>query len=190
MVANLFRCVRGSGGDRDDWASLVEDPSWSSSEIKQYLMKHQTLEPFDEKIPDRSTMPLADSFRGTEGPVQTSSNDSRLPIEDHVINAAEEITALHKKPLDQWSGDQIGFFSGLGTVVGTGPEKDKRNYAACVHFERNKRKPNLKVLCKTFATGVILENKTATGLTFTHGGQIHKVAVEKEVILSGGVFAT
>ena len=156
--------------------------------MKQYFRKHQTLEPFDDNIKDRSTMPFVGSNHGNEGPVRTSFNDWRLPLEDDVIKAADEATGMTNKPTDPWSGDHIGFFNTLGSVVRRGPNRGKRSYAARGYFEPNKGRQNLKVLCEALATNVEIEGSTVRGVTFIHDGQKHTVKVNKEVILCGGTF--
>jgi choline dehydrogenase-like flavoprotein len=156
--------------------------------MKHYFRKHQTLEPFDETITDRSTMPFVGENHGNEGPVRTSFNDWRLPLEDDVIRAADEATGMTKKPTDPWSGDHIGFFNTLGSIVRRGPNRGKRSYAARGYYEPNKGRSNLRVLCEALATNVELEGSTAKGVSFIHGGQKHTVKVNKEVILCGGVF--
>jgi choline dehydrogenase-like flavoprotein len=125
---------------------------------------------------------------GTEGPVRTSFNDWRLPLEDDVIKAADEATGMTRKPTDPWSGDHIGFFNTLGSVVRNGPNRGKRSYAARGYFEPNKGRPNLKILCEALATNIELEGSTAKGVSFMHGDQKHTVKVNKEVILCGGAF--
>jgi hypothetical protein len=54
MRLTHHRYARGSNQDYDDWAALADDPSWSHSEMIQYMRKHQTLEPIDEGITDVS----------------------------------------------------------------------------------------------------------------------------------------
>ncbi|KIW85204.1 hypothetical protein Z517_00594 [Fonsecaea pedrosoi CBS 271.37] len=183
---NYMMYVRGSDQDYDDWAELANDPSWSSAQMKQYMRKHQTLEPVDERITDRSTMPFVGENHGTSGPVRTSFNDFRLPIEDDVIKAADHVTGFDKKPLDPWSGDHIGFFNTLGAVARTGPNKGMRSYAARGYFQPNEHRPNLKVVTEALVARVILENKRATGVEFVHSGQRHTVKAKREVIVCGG----
>ena len=150
------------------------------------MRKHQTLEPIDERITERSTMPFVGENHGTDGPVRTSFNDFRLPIEDDVIHAADHATGLDKKPMDPWSGDHIGFYNTLGAVARTGPNKGKRSYAARGYFQPAEHRPNLKVITESLVSRVIIENKKATGVEFTHNGQKHSVKAKREVIVSGG----
>jgi choline dehydrogenase-like flavoprotein len=52
---NYMMYVRGSEQDYDDWAALAGDQSWSWKHFKEYMRKHQTLEPFADSVTDRST---------------------------------------------------------------------------------------------------------------------------------------
>ncbi|KAJ5880682.1 Dehydrogenase citC [Penicillium subrubescens] len=183
---NYMMYVRGSRQDYDDWAELVDDKGWSADTMQQYMRKHQTLEPYDEAITDRSTMPFVGEFHGTSGPVRTSFNDSILPIENDVIKACDEVTGFTKKPTDPWSGDHIGFYHTLGSIIRTGPNKGKRSYAARGYYEANKARPNLKVLCSTLVNKVILDGNKATGVSISHDGKDYEVTAKREVVVCGG----
>jgi choline dehydrogenase-like flavoprotein len=154
--------------------------------MKQYMCKHQTIEPIDERITERGTLRFVEENHGTSGPVRTSFNDYLLPLEDDIIKAGDHATGLSKKPIDPWSGDHIGFFNTMGAVARTGPNKGKRSYAARGYFQPNQYRPNLKVLTEATVSRVIIENKKATGVEFLHNGQNHTAKINKEVIVSGG----
>ncbi|OGE47793.1 hypothetical protein PENARI_c037G02962 [Penicillium arizonense] len=184
---NYMMYVRGSLQDYDDWAELAEDEGWSAEIMQQYMRKHQTLEPIDPSITDTSTMPLVGQFHGTSGPVRTSFNDTIMPVENDIIKACEETTGLPNKPLDPWSGDHIGFYHTLGTVVRTGPNKGKRSYAARGYYEANREsRPNLKVLCEALVNKVVLDGNKASGVSLSHGGVEYQVSARREVVVCGG----
>ncbi|EXJ92851.1 hypothetical protein A1O3_01405 [Capronia epimyces CBS 606.96] len=188
---NYLMYVRGSDQDYNDWAELADDPSWSWANVKQYMRKHQTLEPIDERITDRTSIPFVEENHGTSGPVRTSFNDTWFPLEDDVAKAAEQAAGFDKKPVDPWSGDHIGFYRGLGTVARTGPLKGKRSYAARGYFQANEHRPNLRVITESLVSRVVLDNnKTATGVEFIHDGQKHRVQAKREVLLAGGAINT
>lgn len=151
-----------------------------------YMKKHQTLDPIDDSVTDRSTMPFVGEYHGTSGPAHTSFNDWRLPIEDDFIHACDEVTGLDKKPMDPWSGDHIGFYNTLGLVCRTGPNRGKRSYAARGYFAANAQRPNLHVLCEAMVHNIQLGGDKATGVTFEHNGQKHVVPANREVILAAG----
>jgi choline dehydrogenase-like flavoprotein len=150
------------------------------------MRKHQKLEPIEESVTERSTMPFIGENHGETGPVRTSFNDFRLPIEDDIIKACDEVTGMTKKPMDPWSGDHIGFYNTLGAVTRTGPNRGKRSYAARGYFEPNATRPNLHVLCSAYCTGLVIEESTATSVNFTHNNSAHTVHVKREVIVTCG----
>src|SRR5271154_670447 len=84
--------------------------------------------------------------------------------------SSRAVTGITKKQMDPWSGDHLGFFNTLGSVVRTGPNQGKRSYAAGGYYETSKDRPNLKVLCETLVSNVVLDGATATGVKFTHDG--------------------
>ena len=178
--------VRGSLQDYDDWAIISGDNSWNAEALMPYMRKHQTLEPIDDSVTDRSTMPFVGEYHGTSGPAKTSFNDWRLPIEDDFIKACDEATGLKNKPRDPWSGDHIGFYNTLGLVARSGPNKGMRSYAARGYFAANAHRPNLHVLIDAMVQRIELDGDTATGVTFKCGGKEHTVNVKKEVLVAAG----
>lgn len=181
------RYVRGSHQDYDDWAELVNDSGWDAKNMARCMRKHQTLEPTPEAAVRSETMCTVEEFHGTSGPVRTSFNDTRLPIEDDIVKACDEACGISKKPNDPWSGDHIGFFQTLGAVARTGPNKGKRSYAARGYLEANIGRPNLRVLCDALVTKIELDGNTATGVSFRHSGSTHTVPAEREVLVCAGV---
>jgi choline dehydrogenase-like flavoprotein len=160
--------------------------------MKQYMRKHQTLEPIDEKVTkDTSTMPFVGEHHGTSGPVKTSFNPTKsAAIEDDFIKAAQEATGNKFKPADPWSGDHLGFFNTLGAVARTGENRGKRSYAAMGYFAANASRPNLHVLCDAPVSAIELEGNKATGAKFTFGGKQHVVKTKREVIVACGAIQT
>ena len=154
--------------------------------MKQYMRKHQTLEPLSELVTDRSAMPFVGENHGTSGPVRTSFNERRLAIEDKVIQAVDEVTGLTKKPIDPWGGDHIGFYHTLGAVARTGVNKGLRSYAAKGYLQSNQQRSNLKVLCESLVSRIVLEGNCAKGIQYIHKGKTYAVMAEREVIVCGG----
>jgi choline dehydrogenase-like flavoprotein len=176
--------------DYDDWAELTGDESWSSTHMMKYMRMHQTLEPFDEKVIDRTTYPFVGDNHGLSGPIRTGFNDNAMEIDDSIIKAADEAAGLTKKPIDPWSGDHIGFYNTLGAIYRTGEHKGKRSYAARGYFEENQHRPNLKVITESLVAKVVIEGGVATGVQFINNGQKHAIKAKKEVIVSGGTIGS
>ncbi|KAF2666429.1 alcohol oxidase, partial [Microthyrium microscopicum] len=184
---NYMMYVRGSLRDFDDWAELAGDAGWDSSHMMKYMRKHQTLEPIHDAITDRTNLAFAVENHGSDGPVRTSFNDTpSLPIEIAIIDAADEVTG-YAKAKDPWSGDHIGFFNTLGSVVRSGPDKGKRSYAGRGYLNAAKGRSNLKILCEAVVNKINLEGEKATGVNFTHDGKTYDVKIKREVLVCGGV---
>ncbi|KAF9629082.1 putative aryl-alcohol dehydrogenase protein [Lasiodiplodia theobromae] len=187
---NYMMYVRGSERDYDDWAALANDPTWSFEGMRPYIAKHQTLTPHppsDTGVLNRAGMATIASNHGFSGPIHTTFNDSRLPLEDAWLAAADAAFDIKDKPKDAWGGDHYGFYNGLGAVHSDGPHKGKRSYAARNYFEANAARGNLRVLCEAPVRRVLLEGKEAVGVEFAHGGETFEVRAGREVVLSAGV---
>ena len=89
-----------------------------------------------------------------------------------------------------WSGDHIGVFNTLGTVIRAGPDKGKRSYAARGYFAANAQRPNLHVLCEAVVSSVKLQGDMAVGVNFTHQAKAHSVDVKREAVVSCGAIQT
>ncbi|KAF2234218.1 GMC oxidoreductase [Viridothelium virens] len=191
---NYLMYVRGSRKDYDLWASLAGSDEWTWERMIPYFRKHQTLDPPDSsyRSPDPQIMPHAEieKYHGNSGPIHTSFNDYRMPLEDDFCKAALEVTGTKNTLVDAWSGDHLGFYSSLGAVDRT-DDKGNRSYAATGYLRPNLGRPNLKVLTEALASKVLLEEggiggPRATGVEFIHDGKRHQVKASREVILSAG----
>ncbi|KAI1338705.1 aryl-alcohol dehydrogenase [Xylariaceae sp. FL0016] len=191
---NYMMYVRGSKQDYDDWAELLDDPSWGAAELNRYFMKHETMDPIPPETVDRSTFPFVADYHGTDGPIHTSFNEQKTELEDAICSSMKEISGFPDDhvPLDPWSGDHIGFYNTLGAVARTGPHRGKRSYAATGYFEPNKDRPNLKVICNALVHKVTLNDtyNTATGVEFSCNGSIHYVKAKREVLVCAGSVKT
>ena len=134
-------------------------------------------------ITDHSTYHYRTEFHGTDGPIHTSFNESKLPIEDDFIKACNESMSV-SSPADAWSGSHLGFTTGLGAISRGPGNRGKRSYA--VNYLNGKSAKNLKVLCEALVNRVNLDGNKATGANFTYDGKQYDITASKEVIVSGG----
>jgi len=79
----------------------------------------------------------------------------------------------------------VGFYSSLAAVDRKG-NRGTRSYAATGYLKPNLGRANLKVLTSALASKVIIDNGTATGVEFLHGGRTYRASAKREVILSAG----
>jgi choline dehydrogenase-like flavoprotein len=142
------------------------------------------MEDIDVLMEDHSTYHYTAKSHGVDGPIHTSFNDNKLEIDDAVIKAFNDHSSTTFPP-DAWSGDHIGFTSGLGAIARTGSSKGKRSYA--VNYLEVSQHGNLKVLCEANVNNIILAGNKATGANFTIGGQEYSIRAKKEIIVCGGV---
>ena len=187
---NYLMYVRGSRKDYDGWQSLG-NKGWGWDELMPYFKKHQTLDRTELKSKDPQFMPLAaaEKWHGTDGPIHTSFNDDFFPLEEDFAKAAYEVTGGEKTLHDAWSGDHMGFYSSLG-AVNRSDDHGKRSYAATGYLRPNLGRSNLRVLTEAQATKILLQDTTAAGAEFIHGGKKFTVKARQEVILSSGVIQT
>jgi len=78
------------------------------------------------------------------GPIHTSFNDYRMPMEEDFIKACYEVSKTKNTLVDACSGDHMGFYSSLAAIDRTG-NPGTRRYAATEYLKPNLGRPNLKV---------------------------------------------
>lgn len=182
---NFLAYCRPSAEDIDYWEQLG-NKGWSWAALAPYYHKSETV---DDDSGNRASgktdfYSQNDEFHGHSGPIKTSFPPWRMPIEDSVMEALDEVSGV-PRPKDPWSGDHVGFYGTLSTI-------DRRNgratrsYAATGYLQPNIQRENLKVLTDATVTRVLLDPTTATtqGVEFRHGGAFHQVLATQEVILS------
>ena len=118
---------------------------------------------------------------------------SQVLVESQPTRMYRTIAATSDQVLTRqlsWSGDHIGVFNTLGTVVRAGPDMGKRSYAARGYFAANAQRPNLHVLCEAVVSSVKLRGDMAVGVNFTHQAKAHSVDTKREVVVSCGAIQT
>lgn len=178
--------VRGSKQDYDDWSAFGKGWSWSS--MAPYFRRH---EGFDDTpgggVPsDTNITNYQSKSHGRSGPVQTSFNNWRTPLERSFIEAGKQASGI-AGPRDPGGGDHLGFFSSL-TTIDRKVRKGTRSYAATAYLLPNTRRPNLRVLTEALAMKVILQGNVASGVRIHCAGQTHDIRATREVILSCGTY--
>jgi choline dehydrogenase-like flavoprotein len=107
-----------------------------------------------------------------------------MQIEDAFVKACNDSMSV-SAPADAWSGDHIGFTTGLGAISREPGKRGKRSYA--VNYLEGRSSTNLKVLCEAHVNRINLEGIKATGANFTFDGSEFDVIAGNEVIVCGGV---
>ncbi|KAK5046037.1 hypothetical protein LTR84_008824 [Exophiala bonariae] len=185
-ATNFMVYVRGHQSDYNDWAAF-NAPDWSFSKLLPFFKKSQQLDA--PPANDENAKAIIPLYHGTTGPIHTSFNSWRFPIEDDVIEAFHTITGRTARPRDAWSGEHIGIFPTLSVIDRT-QRKGTRSYSGSAYLAPSLTRPNLKVLCNATVSKVILDHNVAIGVKVTHEGQEYDIRAGKEVIVSAGAIGS
>lgn len=124
-----------------------------------------------------------DTYRGADGPLNTTYGPLKNPLYQAWIDAARQ---AGYPVTDDINGAQQEGFGRMDMTVRDGA----RCSAAKAFLRPAMKRPNVRVMTHALATRVLFEGRTAVGIEYERGGQIHQVRASREVILSGGPINT
>lgn len=167
---NVMAYVRGHRGDYDRWAQKG-CTGWSYADILPYFRLGEDWEDGE------------DAYRGKGGPMTTQWAKNDDPLLDDwkqaCIDAGYSLT-------DDYNG---GNNEGIGTSQST-QRGGERCSAAVAYLHPAKKRPNLTVATKAYATKIVMEGTTAVGVEYSQNGHTVSARADREVLLSGGVFGS
>ncbi|TVQ71082.1 MAG: choline dehydrogenase [Oceanospirillales bacterium] len=159
--------VRGHAKDFDEWQEKGAE-GWHYQNCMPYFRKAENWA-FG-----------GDDYRGDQGPLGVNNgNQMQNPLYRAFIEAGAQ--AGYLKTEDYNGAQQEGFGAMHMTV-----HKGRRWSTANAYLRPAMERSNLTVITHARVYRVILENKTAVGVSFQYRGEIHQARVNKEVILSAG----
>jgi choline dehydrogenase len=163
---NGMAYVRGNALDYDRWQEEGAH-GWSYADVLPYFKKAEC------------RAEGGDDYRGDSGPLHTSRGTRRNPLYDAFVRAG--VQAGYMATADMNGYQQEGF-GPMDMTVRNG----RRWSTANAYLRPALSRPGLRVVSGALATRVLFEGRKATGLEYTRGGQTHRAAARREVILSGG----
>jgi choline dehydrogenase-like flavoprotein len=168
---NAMLYVRGHRSDYDHWAALG-NTGWAYDDVLPYFRRSEHNEQFDDA-----------AFHGQDGPLNVTYPRHVSPINQMFVDAA----ALHQLRLnpDYNGAEQEGAF--LYQVT---QKNGERCSAAKAYLTPNLSRTNLKVLTRAASSRIMIEDRRATGVTYTRGGETHTVRARREVVVSSGAFGS
>jgi choline dehydrogenase-like flavoprotein len=174
---NVMLYVRGQRQDYDEWANLGCE-GWDWDSVLPYFKKSENNE--------RG----ANDAHGADGPLQVSNQKEPRPITSAFIEAAKQLKVRERDDFNAGDNEGVGYYQ-----VTQYYEKDKngeRCSAAAAYLFPVMDRPNLTVITKAFATGVVFEGKRATGVTYKENGKGKEITVKakREVLLCSGALRT
>jgi choline dehydrogenase-like flavoprotein len=167
---NMMAYVRGHHADYDRWRQMGLD-GWSYSSVLPYFKRAQN-------FAEAST-----EYHGTGGPWNIQTTDIDDPIIETFFDAAR--SAGYDLAEDYNGAVQDGF-----ARLQVNVHKGRRRSAAVAYLHPSLTRPNLDLETGAHVTRVLFDGTKATGVEYVQGGTTHRVAAEREVILSGGAINT
>ena len=165
---NVMAYVRGHPADYDGWAQKGVQ-GWSYAEVLPYFKRCETFEGGENP------------WRGGSGPLGVTWAKTPDPLFPAIIEAGR---AAGFPVTDDYNGEHAeGFGRSQMTIVG-----GRRSSAAVAFLRPAMNRPNVTVVTRAMTTRVILAGKRAVGVEYVKDSVVERVAAEREVILSGGVF--
>lgn len=165
---NTMLYVRGSSADYDEWAAHGCD-GWSYEEVLPLFRRSE------------DNQRGANPYHGVGGPLAVSDPDSVPSLLESWVAAG--IEAGHPPNSDFNGPDQIG----VGIYQAT--QRDgARASASSAFLEPARGRPNLSILTSTQAHRILWSGTQAVGVEVEYLGTIRRIAVEREVIVSGGAY--
>ncbi len=164
---NMMAYVRGHRGDYDRWRQMGLD-GWAYDDVLPYFKRAQS-------FAEAST-----EFHGTDGPWNIQTTDIDDPIIETFFEAAR--SAGYELAEDYNGAVQDGF-----AKLQVNVHQGRRRSAAVAYLHPSLSRPNLDLEVAAHVTRVVFDGTRAVGVDYVQGGTTHRVLVEREVILSGGV---
>ena len=167
---NAMVYIRGHKADYDYWASEAGTDVWGWDRMTDLF----------KRIEDNHRFGATDSH-GKGGELSVSELKTVNPLSRDFVQAGRELQIPHNGDFN--SGSQ----EGLGMYQVT--QKDGRRWSSAQAFLRGaESRSNLEVITDARVTRVVMEEKSATGVTLRQGGEYRQLRLNAggEVILSGG----
>jgi choline dehydrogenase len=166
-TVNGMLYIRGHRDNYDEWRDLG-NPGWGYDDVLPYFKKSETHEDGESR------------FHGASGPLQVTHQEDRSIVSEAFCGAVASVCGVSA------STD----FNGQ-TQEGAGDYHmtcaNRRRYSTALAFlEPALARGNVQAKTHALVSKIIIENKRAKGVIYTHEGQEKKAYASAEVILSGG----
>ncbi|XP_014208424.1 glucose dehydrogenase [FAD, quinone] [Copidosoma floridanum] len=168
-VMNGMTYMRGSRKDYDDWA-LLGNPGWSYEDVLPYFIKSED----NVQVNDMDY-----GYHGVGGPLTVTQFPYHPPLSHALLQAGKE---MGYPSVDLNGRTHTGFM-----IAQTTSRNGSRLSTARAFLRPARNRRNLHIMLNSTATRVLFDrSKKVVGVEFVHLGEVHRVAVNKEVIVSGG----
>jgi choline dehydrogenase-like flavoprotein len=163
---------RGQRLDFDTWAQFG-NRGWGYADVLPYFRRCE-----------KRVGPGEDTYRGRDGRVKVTDLEWRHPLCDAFIEGCVQY-GIPRNP--DYNGAKQEGVSYVQRTTFAG----RRVSTAGAYLRPAMRRPNLRVITKAHATGIVFDGKRAVGIAYRHGGRNgtdKEVRANREVVLSGGTY--
>ena len=160
--------IRGQAEDFDHWRQLG-NAGWSFADVLPYFRKAE----------DNGRG--ADDFHGAGGPLAVSDLRDRHPLAQAFVAAATQCGHPRNDDFNGAAQEGAGFYQ---TTMRNGV----RASTAAGYLKDARRRPNLKVVARALATGIVFDGRRAIGVDYVVGNQTRRARADAEVIVASGAF--
>jgi choline dehydrogenase len=172
---NVMAWARGHKNDWDYFASEAGDKAWSYESVLDIY----------RRIEDWHGAPDPD-YRGTGGPVYVEPARDPNPIAPAALEGARSVGI----PTFENQNGRMMEGEGGASIFDVRVRDGYRQSVFRSYVFPYMNRPNLTVLTGALVTRVTFDHTRATGVEFSHDGQIHRVGAGSEVVLSLGAIHT
>src|SRR6266404_2718006 len=167
--------IRGHRTDYDDWAALGCD-GWSWNDVLPYFKRAEGNE--------RG----ANDLHGGNGPLRVANQRSPRPITYAFVDACAENQIRRNDDFNGPEQEGAGLYQ--VTQFWGGDRNGERCSAAAAYLHPVMNRPNLTVITRAQATGIVFDGKRATGVRYHRKGRDQTAEARREVMLCGGTFGS
>ena len=158
--------VRGQAEDFDHWRQLG-NTGWSFEDVLPMFRRSEDYEKG------------GDGFRATGGPLGVQEISDRRPACEAFLAACREAGFQDNPDYNGAGQDGLGYYQ-------TTTRNGRRSSTAVAFLRPAKRRPNLNVVTRALATGVVVEDGHAVAVTYLQKGAEKSARANREIVLSGG----
>ena len=164
---NSMVYMRGHPLDYDRWGNDFNLPKWSYAQCLPYFKAGETS--------DRG----ADDWRGGSGPLNTTKGKLESPLFEAFMDAGAQSDHGYSEDLNGYKPEGIARFDST-------TRNGRRCSAAVAHLYPALRRKNCTLVTGATVQKITIEGDCATGIEYTHDGNLNRVEASHEIILSGG----
>jgi len=163
---NAMMYVRGNRADYDLWARQG-NVGWGYEDLLPYF---RSIEGASADLPD---------LYGREGPVSISVTRRAHSMSRAFVKAVEEIGYPHNPGYN--GASQAG-----ASITHVNQRRGMRCSSAKAFLERAIKRENFRLITGAFAHRLLMTGRRATGVEFSHLGELRRATAVGEVIISAG----